>query len=177
MSKKWIFQEIKDAEQVLYNGDAIENIPRYYQRLRETVEPETYVRYELWTCDIYVDMEYIIGVTMAIYGDRVTKNQVIGWIYKHLESQHYITDADREIKKMSYLTSLSFRVEYDGRRHLTTWQGAFDLLNGRLGTAGVTRDAKAAALCSFERKCLSDSWKFPFEAGVITITKAEEEEK
>lgn len=96
MSKKWIFQEIKDAqEQVLYNGDAIENIPRYYQRLRETVEPETYERYELWTCDIYVDMEYIIGVTIAIYGDRVTKNQVIGWIYKHLESQHYITDADR----------------------------------------------------------------------------------
>lgn len=177
MSKKWIFQEIKDAqEHVLYDGDAVGNIQKYYERLRETVAPETYVKYELWTCDIYVDMEYIINVTKAIYGDRVTKNQVIGWIYKNVESRHYITDADREIKKMSYLTSLKFRVEYDSHQHVTNWQGAFDLLNGRMALAGVTRDAKAAALCSFERKCLSDSWQFPFEAGVITITKEEDGE-
>ena len=49
MSKKWIFQDIKDAqEQVLYRTssdapikEAENNIEAYYARLRESVEPET----------------------------------------------------------------------------------------------------------------------------------------
>ena len=102
MSKKWIFQDIKDAqEQVLYRTSSNEpmkemqnNLEAYYARLREKVEPETYVRYELWKCDIYVDMEYIILVTEAIYGDKVSREQVTGWVFKHIEKQHYITDPD-----------------------------------------------------------------------------------
>lgn len=185
MSKKWIFQDIKDAqEQVLYRTSSNEpmkemqnNLEAYYARLREKVEPETYVRYELWKCDIYVDMEYIILVTAEIYGDKVSREQVTGWVFKHIEKQHYITDPDKEIKKMAYLRSLSFRVSYiKGTEHhsqMATYQGAFDLLNGRLQYFGVTRDAKAAALRAFEEKCLSDDWHFPYEAGVITITKAD----
>lgn len=185
MSKKWIFQDIKDAqEQVLYRTSSNEpmkemqsNTEAYYARLREKVEPETYVRYELYTCDINVDMEYIISVTTSIYGDKVTKEQVTGWVFKHIEKHHYITDQDKEIKKMAYLMTLSFRVKYikgtETVSHLTTYQGAFDLLNGRLQYFGVTRDAKAAALRAFEEKCLSQNWDLPYEAGVITITKAD----
>lgn len=185
MSKKWIFQDIKDAqEQVLYRTSSNEpmkemqnNLEAYYARLREKVEPETYVRYELWKCDIYVDLGYIISVTTSIYGDKVSREQVTGWVFKHIEKHHYITDQDKEIKKMAYLRSLSFRVSYiKGTEHysqLANYQGAFDLLNGRLQYFGVTRDAKAAALRAFEEKCLSDDWHFPYEAGVITITKAD----
>lgn len=185
MSKKWIFQDIKDAqEQVLYRTssdapikEAENNIEAYYARLRETVEPETYVRYELWKCDIDVDMEYIITVTLSIYGDKVSREQVMRMIYRNIEDRHEITDKDREIKKRWYLGTLTFSVTYikgtDYHTHKTTYQGAFDLLGGRLQNVGVTRDAKAAALRAFEQKCLSDDWEFPFEAGVITITKVD----
>ena len=96
MKEKWIFQDIRDAqEQVLYRTSSDEpmkemqdNTQAYCERLRETVEPETYVRYELWTCDIYVDMEYIIQVTTAIYGDKVNRDQIIGWAHKHAEGHH-----------------------------------------------------------------------------------------
>lgn len=183
---KWIFQDIKDAqEQVLYRTSSNEpmkemqsNIEAYYARLREKVEPETYVRYELWTCDIYVDIGYIISVTTSIYGNKVTEEQVTGWVFKHIEKRHYITDRDKEIKKMAFLMTQTFRVTYvkgtENVSHQTTYQGAFDLLNGRLQYFGVTRDAKAAALRAFEEKCLSQSWNFPYEAGVITITRVQE---
>ena len=78
-----------------------------------------------------------------------------------------------ELEKNGFLYQLTFKVTYDGNSHLTTYQGAFSLLNGRLEQAGVIRDAKAAALRAFEGKCLSEDWHFPFEAGVITIEKAE----
>lgn len=79
-----------------------------------------------------------------------------------------------EMEKSAFLQAMTFQVSYDGHTHLTTYQGAFDLLNGRLKNAGVIRDAKAAALRAFESKCLSEDWHFPFEAGVITITRAQE---
>ena len=96
MSKRWIFQDIKDAaDEVLYKGSSMaeieKNVPAYYERLREKVDPETYVRYELWTCDIYVDIEYILYVTAAIYGDRVTRDQVSAWVLKHKEPHQVLT--------------------------------------------------------------------------------------
>lgn len=82
-----------------------------------------------------------------------------------------------EMEKSAFLSSMTFRVTYvrgtETVSHQTTYQGAFDLLNGRLQYFGVTRDAKAAALRAFEQKCLSDDWHFPFEAGVLTIRKVD----
>jgi len=83
-----------------------------------------------------------------------------------------------EMEKRAFLMAQTFRVTYirgtETVSHLTTYQGAFDLLNGRLQYFGVTRDAKAAALRAFEEKCLSQSWDLPYEAGVITIARVQE---
>lgn len=95
---KWIFQDIQDAQtNVLYQYPAgcsqavmQEYIKKYYAVLREKVEPETYVRYELWTCDIYVDVPYIITVTSEIYKDKVTREQIYSWICKHKEDHHVL---------------------------------------------------------------------------------------
>ena len=85
---------------------------------------------------------------------------------------------EEQIKSMntmqmySFLDKVTCRVEYDGHSHLTPYRGAKDLLEGRLRNVGVQRDALAAVLIAFEHKCLTENWHFPFEAGVITITKA-----
>lgn len=92
MGKRWIFQDIKDIQnEVLHNGSAAEmlgRIPEYYKALREKVTPETYVRYELWCCDIYVDVGYIISLTCEIYRDAVDPKKVHGWLDKHKEPHH-----------------------------------------------------------------------------------------
>lgn len=98
--KKWIFQDIKDAQRdVLYRttSDApmkemTSNIPKYYEVLRKKVAPETYVRYELWTCDIYVDVEYIVCVTSEIYKDDVTRYQILAWILLHVGKNQVLTN-------------------------------------------------------------------------------------
>lgn len=98
MSKRWIFQDIKDAQRdVLYRttSDApmqemADNMKAYYEVLREKVAPKTYVRYELWTCDIFVDVQYIISVTKAIYKDKVTRDQIMSWICKYKEDHHVL---------------------------------------------------------------------------------------
>lgn len=95
MSKKWIFQDIQDiAKEALYGASSMKEaesrVPGYYAKLREKVEPETYVRYELWTCDIYVDVEYIVEVTRAIYGDSVSTADVLCWILEHKENHHVL---------------------------------------------------------------------------------------
>lgn len=95
---KWIFQDIKDAQtNVLYQyptGCSQEVLQEYIRKynavLREMVEPEIYVRYELWTCDIYVDVEYIVAVTRDIYGDKVSQADIMGWIEKHKEPHHVL---------------------------------------------------------------------------------------
>lgn len=82
-------------------------------------------------------------------------------------------DSMSTMQKYSFLDKLVCRVTYNGRSHLTPYRGAADLLEGRLKSVGVERDALAAVLRAFEKKCLLKSWHFPFKAGVITITKAE----
>lgn len=81
------------------------------------------------------------------------------------------------LEKSALLHQMEFRVTYTRGTeivtHLTTYQGAFDLLNGRLNYFGVKRDACAAALRAFEEKCLSGNWMLPYEAGVITIAKSD----
>lgn len=76
-----------------------------------------------------------------------------------------------ELEKGAFLDKLTMHVKYGEMSHETTYQGAFDLLDCLLAKAGVIRDAKGAVLRAFEEKCLKDSWHFPFEAGVITISK------
>ena len=76
------------------------------------------------------------------------------------------------LEQRAFLSKLTMQVKYGEMSHLTTYQGAFDLLECLLNKAGVIRDAKSAVLRAFEEKCLSDNWHFPFEAGVITISKA-----
>ena len=76
-----------------------------------------------------------------------------------------------EIEKSAFLDKLTMHVKYGEVSHTTNYRGAFDLLNCSLEKAGVIRDAKGAVLRAFEEKCLKDSWHFPFEAGVITISK------
>ena len=84
-----------------------------------------------------------------------------------------------EMEKSAHLNKMTFKVTYvrgtETVSHLTTYQGAFDLLGGRLQYFGVTRDAKAAALRAFEDKCWRSDWDIPYEAGVITISKVENE--
>lgn len=75
------------------------------------------------------------------------------------------------MEQRAFLEKFTYRVKYGEHSHLTNYQGAFDLLDGRLENVGVIRDAKAAALRAFKEKCLKDEWTFAFEAGVITITK------
>lgn len=76
-----------------------------------------------------------------------------------------------ELEKSAFLRELTMHVKYGEMSHETTYQGAFDLLDCLLTKAGVIRDAKGAVLRAFTEKCLANSWCFPFEAGVITITK------
>lgn len=93
MKKRWIFQDIKDIQnEVLYNGSSaemLERIPDYYKALREKVAPETYVRYELWCCDIYVDVRYITSVTCEIFRNAVNPQQIREWLVKHKEPHHF----------------------------------------------------------------------------------------
>ncbi len=71
------------------------------------------------------------------------------------------------------LQPMMFKVTYGDRSHLTPYDGAKSLLEGRLESAGVGRDALGAVLRDFTDKCLNvDVWNFPYEAGVITIEKA-----
>jgi hypothetical protein len=96
---KWIFQDIKDIQAkhlpkiVLTESNAeFERLrEQYYAALRKKVTPEIYVRYELWTCDIYVDVDYIIVQTLAIYKKQVTRKQVMEWIEQNKEPHHYLT--------------------------------------------------------------------------------------
>ena len=76
-----------------------------------------------------------------------------------------------ELEKGAFLSKLTMHVKYGEMSHETTYQGAFDLLDCLLAKAGVIRDANGAVLRAFTEKCLVNSWAFPFEAGVITITK------
>lgn len=76
-----------------------------------------------------------------------------------------------ELEKGAFLGKLTMHVKYGEMSHETTYQGAFDLLDCLLAKAGVIRDAKGAVLRAFTEKCLANSWAFPFEAGIITITK------
>ena len=76
-----------------------------------------------------------------------------------------------ELEKGAFFDTIRMRVKYGEISHLTTYRGAHDLLNHLLEKAGVIRDAKAAVLRAFEEQTLADNWKFPFEAGIITIYK------
>jgi len=94
---KWIFQDIQDIQQsVLYRKPQAEGkeldkrIEEYYAALREKVEPETFVRYELYLCDIYVDVDYIAVEAYAIYGDKAKRSLVIGWLEKHRSDHHVL---------------------------------------------------------------------------------------
>ena len=92
----WIFQPIRDIKQgVLYKkmeeGKSIEESTALYnEQLRRKVEPELYVRYQMWQCDIYVDVTMIQVTTKHVY-PNVTDEQVAAWIDKHKEPHHYLT--------------------------------------------------------------------------------------
>jgi hypothetical protein len=91
---KWIFQDIKDIHDEVFNsqkGESIgEKIVRYNKRLREKISPEIYVRYCIWQCDIYVDVFSIIVATQNVY-PNVTKAQIECWIEQHKEQHHCLT--------------------------------------------------------------------------------------
>jgi hypothetical protein len=95
---KWIFQGIKDIQSKhlpkIVVADTEEEFNRlrelYYEALRSSVEPETYVKYEIWTSDIYIDVDYIIVQTEAIYKAAVSRSQIASWIEQHKESHHVL---------------------------------------------------------------------------------------
>lgn len=95
---KWIFQDILDIQDkhlhdivLAQNNEEFERLrEEYYAALREKVNAETYVRYELWRCDIYVDVDYIEVETKAIYGDSVTSADILSWILEHKEEHHVL---------------------------------------------------------------------------------------
>lgn len=81
------------------------------------------------------------------------------------------------MSETAFLYDMEVRVRYGDRDHLTTGHGALDLLDGRLGMVGVTRDAKAAALRAFTeaaRRSHYEGTRLDFQAGVITITNKED---
>ena len=90
----WIFQPIKDCKQrAIYDhpeAPVWERTREYNRQLRENVEPELYVRYCIWQCDIYVDTTMIIVATQNVYPD-VSAATIMGWIDKHKEEHHYLT--------------------------------------------------------------------------------------
>lgn len=93
---KWIFQDIKDLQkQYLYArqgpADLKKRSAAYEKALREKVAPEIYVRYLLWTFDIYVDVAFILIRANDIYGQSATPEIVWSWIEKHKEPHHVLT--------------------------------------------------------------------------------------
>jgi len=95
---KWIFQDIKDiGEEYLpnivlapTNEEFVRLREEYYSAIRDKVSAETFVRYELWKCDIYVDVDFIEVETKAIYKDSVTSADVLSWILEHKEKHHVL---------------------------------------------------------------------------------------
>ena len=95
---KWIFQDIKDIGSehlpkivLAPTSEEFERLREaYYEELRKKVEPETYVKYELWKCDINVDVDYIVVETLAIYKEAVTRLDVMSWILEHKEEHHVL---------------------------------------------------------------------------------------
>ena len=92
---KWIFQDIKDTkDSVLYEnmrqGKTMkESISLYNAALRERVIPETYVRYMMWQCDIYIDSAMIIVSAQNVYPE-LSEKQITEWIMKHKEAHHFV---------------------------------------------------------------------------------------
>lgn len=90
----WIFQPIKDCkERALYaypTAPIKERIDEYNRQLRKCVEPELYVRYCIYQCDIYVDTTMIIVATQNVYPD-LSAETIYGWIDKYKEPHHYLT--------------------------------------------------------------------------------------
>lgn len=88
-----IFQPILDCKQrALYaypTAPIKERISEYNRQLRESVEPELYVRYCINQCDIYVDTYMIIVATQNVYPD-VSAETIYDWIDKHKEKHHYL---------------------------------------------------------------------------------------
>ena len=91
--KRWIFQDIADIkEKVLYDNTVSlrERIRNYNNSLRESIEPELYVRYCINQCDIYVDVTSIMVAARNVY-PSLSYKQIGKWIEKHKESHHVLT--------------------------------------------------------------------------------------
>lgn len=91
---KWIFQDITDFQDEMYreskaNPDKAFWVfnEAYKKKLRDNVDPEIYTRYQIWRCDIYVDVAQIIYDVCEVYPD-VTKEQVLNWIVKYKADHH-----------------------------------------------------------------------------------------
>ncbi len=93
---RWIFQDIKDLQsKYLYAkqgpADLDKRSAAYNKALREKIDPEIYVRYLIWTFDIYIDVAFILIKACDVYGKAVTPKIVSEWIEKHKEPHHVLT--------------------------------------------------------------------------------------
>lgn len=87
---KWIFEDIQTIkDECLYNKTKTlkECIKDYNKRLREEIEPEIYVKYMLWQCDIYVDVYSIIVASKIIY-PQLKDEQIVKWLNDNKEAHH-----------------------------------------------------------------------------------------
>lgn len=91
----WIFQKIVDIKNVeLYGGmrsglSLSEATKNYNETLRKNVDAETYVRYCLYQCDIYVDVTCIQVAAKNVYRN-ITDKQVVTWLNKHKKKHHIL---------------------------------------------------------------------------------------
>lgn len=88
---KWIFEDIqKIKDECLYGNKTQtlkERIKEYNKRLREEIDPELYVKYVLWQCDIYVDVYSIIVAAENVY-PQLEDEQIVSWLNNNKEEHH-----------------------------------------------------------------------------------------
>lgn len=87
---KWIFEDIQKLKnECLYDKTKTfkQCLREYNKRVRESIQPEVYVKFMIWQCDIYVDVYSIIVAAENVY-PQLEDEQIRGWLDKYKEEHH-----------------------------------------------------------------------------------------
>ena len=88
---KWIFEDIQKLKnECLYDKTKTfkQCLREYRKRVRESIQPEVFVKFMIWQCDIYVDVYSMIIAAENVY-PHLEDEQIRKWIDENKE-EHQI---------------------------------------------------------------------------------------